>query len=299
MSSPWLKFYPTDWRADPALRMCSLAARGLWMEMLCIMHEAEPYGSLRVNGRPVTERQLSALAGGEVGDLLCELEDAGVFSRDDDGTVYSRRMQRDAEKAARDKANGKGGGNPSLKRGVNPPDKAQKPEARVQKIEGSDEPSSPEPAKAAPVASSPVVSELPCTSGEIFGVTEVDVAEWSAAFPAVDVPQQIAAMRAWLNANPTKRKTKRGARKFIVSWLDRRQNAGGTGASPRATAPPGRRMNAVEAYLSLKSEQRHEPAGRTIDHRNDERVFPDEPGLQALVGDLGAAMRWPDGSGHH
>lgn len=166
--------------------------------------------------------------------------------------------------------------------------------------DGADAPSSsPEPAKAAPVASSPVVSELPCTSGEIFGVTEADVAEWSAAFPAVDVPQQIAAMRAWLNANPTKRKTKRGARKFIVSWLDRRQNAGGTGASPRATAPPGRRMNAVEAYLSLKSEQRHEPAGRTIDHRDDERVFPDEPGLQALVGDLGAAMRWPDGSGHH
>jgi hypothetical protein len=132
MSGPWLKFYPTDWRADPALRMCSLAARGLWMEMLCIMHEATPYGSLRVNGRAVTDRQLAALAGGDVDGLLAELEDAGVFSREDDGTIFSRRMQRDAEKAAKDKANGKGGGNPSLKRGVNPPDKAQKPEARSQ-----------------------------------------------------------------------------------------------------------------------------------------------------------------------
>lgn len=133
MSTPWLKFYPTDWRADPALRMCSLAARGLWMEMLCIMHEASPYGSLRVNGRPVTERQLSSLAGGEVGDLLTELEDAGVFSREADGTIFSRRMQRDAEKTAKDKANGRKGGNPALIEGVNPPDngldKAQKPEA--------------------------------------------------------------------------------------------------------------------------------------------------------------------------
>lgn len=176
MSSPWLKFYPTDWRADPALRMCSLAARGLWMEMLCIMHEAEPYGSLRVNGRPVTEKQLSALAGGEVGDLLCELEDAGVFSRDDDGTVYSRRMQRDAEKAARDKANGKGGGNPSLKRGVNPPDKAQKPEARGHTdatASGAASPADPRDA-----LWSEGVSILKATTGKTDGAARAVIGRW-------------------------------------------------------------------------------------------------------------------------
>lgn len=139
MSAPWLKFYPSDWRADPALRMCSVGARGLWMEMLCIMHEAQPYGSLRVNSRPVSDRQLASLAGSsidEIAGLLAELEAAGVFSRDDDGVIVSRRMQRDYEKAEADKANGKRGGNPRLKQGVNPPekaeDKAQKPEARSQ-----------------------------------------------------------------------------------------------------------------------------------------------------------------------
>ena len=30
---PWLKFYPSDWRADIALRVCSIAARGLYFEM--------------------------------------------------------------------------------------------------------------------------------------------------------------------------------------------------------------------------------------------------------------------------
>ncbi|OCX17608.1 hypothetical protein QV13_12695 [Mesorhizobium hungaricum] len=136
MSGPWMKFYPSDWRADPALRMCSMAARGLWIEMLCVMHEAEPRGHLLVNGNPVTERQLAALAGvslKEAGALVGELEQAGVFSRDDNGTVYSRRMKCDEEKANQDKANGKRGGNPKLNRGVNPPDKAQKPEARNQK----------------------------------------------------------------------------------------------------------------------------------------------------------------------
>lgn len=139
MSAPWLKFYPSDWRADPALRMCSIGARGLWMEMLCIMHEAEPYGSLRVNGRPVSDRQMAGLAGAspaEVEPWLAELEGAGVFSRDEDGAIVSRRMMRDKAKAEADKDNGRRGGNPKLTKGVNPSvgegDKAQKPEARDQ-----------------------------------------------------------------------------------------------------------------------------------------------------------------------
>ena len=139
---PWLKFYPADWRADPALRMCSLAARGLWMEMLAIMHEASPRGSLLINGNTIRAKKLASLCGAtlhETKTLLAELEAAGVFSRTDDGTIFSRRMKRDDEKAERDKANGKEGGNPRLKVGVNPLDKAQRPEARSQNPESISE----------------------------------------------------------------------------------------------------------------------------------------------------------------
>jgi DNA-binding transcriptional MocR family regulator len=143
MIGPWIKFYPSDWRADPALRMCSMGARGLWMEMLCIMHEAKPQGSLLVNGKQISLRQLASLCGcdlSEVESHLSELESAGVFSREEDGTIYSRRLRRDIEKAIKNKENGKLGGNPNLKGaangGVNLPnnggDKAQKPEARDQ-----------------------------------------------------------------------------------------------------------------------------------------------------------------------
>lgn len=137
--NPWMKFYPSDWRADPALRSCNIAARGLWVEMLCIMHEATPYGSLLINGARIDKKRLATLAGiqeRECFALLLELEGFGVFSRDDDGTIYSRRMRRDAEKAIKDKTNGKLGGNPKVKVGVNPTVngevKAQKPEARDQ-----------------------------------------------------------------------------------------------------------------------------------------------------------------------
>jgi hypothetical protein len=162
MKQPWLKFFPSDWRADPALRMCSLAARGLWIEMLCLMHEARPHGSLLVNGKPVTAAQLANLVGGgvaEVEGFLAELEEAGVFSRDADGALYSRRMRRDEERAAVNRVNGRAGGNPSLKQGVNPAvkagDKAQKPESRLQ---------TPEPENSAALHHPPLEGEGRATS---------------------------------------------------------------------------------------------------------------------------------------
>lgn len=86
-----------------------------------------------------------------------------------------------------------------------------------------------------------------------------------------------------------------------ATWLNQDRWEDAPAAVPqRSVSPPqGRRMNAVEAYLSLKSEQSHEPASRTIDHRDVERVPADEPGLQALLGDLGAAMQRPFGSSNH
>lgn len=54
MKRPAFQFYPGDWQRDAALRSCSVPARGLLIEMICIMHDAEPYGHLRVNGKPIT-----------------------------------------------------------------------------------------------------------------------------------------------------------------------------------------------------------------------------------------------------
>lgn len=145
---PWFKFYPQDWRGDAKLRMCSIGARGLWAEMLCVMHEAEPYGYLLVGGKKVVARQMASLAGisqGECMKYLLELASAGVYSEDENKVIYSRRMVRDKAKAEKDRQNGKGGGNPRLKDkdkgGVNPQDngedKAQIPEARNQNPEPS------------------------------------------------------------------------------------------------------------------------------------------------------------------
>ena len=107
-SDPWFKFYPSDWRAEPSLRAVSMAARGLWIEMLCLMHEAEPRGHLLLNGRPVTDAQLAALAGVPVNtaqELLGELETSGTFSRTRAGVIYSRRMRTDTAVSAKQRKN--------------------------------------------------------------------------------------------------------------------------------------------------------------------------------------------------
>lgn len=99
----WSKFWWQDWQGDKCLRRCSIGARGLWMEMLCIAHECEPYGHLRLNGQPLNAADLADMIATvslkDVVRLLAELEGKGVFSRADDGTIYCRRMVRDGERS--------------------------------------------------------------------------------------------------------------------------------------------------------------------------------------------------------
>jgi hypothetical protein len=146
VKNPFLKFYTSDWRSDPRLKMCSMAARGLWVEMICLMHEASPYGHLLIAGQSPTEAQLAVLVGAspdEITALLGELESAGVFSRTRTRVIYSRKLTRMEKKAATARNNGRKGGNPTLGKkrdnstSDNPEDKGgdkpQIPESRVQR----------------------------------------------------------------------------------------------------------------------------------------------------------------------
>ncbi len=77
---------------------------------------------------------------------------------------------------------------------------------------------------------------IPLNDGSDHGITASAVAEWSSSFPAVNVLQQLRQMRAWLVAKPERKKTPRGVNAFIVSWLSRAQDKGG---SPRIDQQQG------------------------------------------------------------
>lgn len=118
MKRPAFQFYPADWRKDTALQGCSLLARGLWHEMLCLMHECDPYGHLAVNGKPMKPAQIARLVGiseKEYKRVLAELLDAGVPSVTDDDCVFSRRMVRDEQIRNARAAGGKAGSEHGIK----------------------------------------------------------------------------------------------------------------------------------------------------------------------------------------
>jgi hypothetical protein len=63
------------------------------------------------------------------------------------------------------------------------------------------------------------------------GITDADRQEWAAAFPGAVLDQELAKATAWLKANPSKA-GKRNWRAFLVRWLSRCQDKGGTNREP-------------------------------------------------------------------
>lgn len=79
MKRPSFQFYPADWRNNAKLRRCSEAARGAWMDVLCLMHDSDEYGVLRW---PLSD---IARATGLPIKLLKELADREVLKGSDKG----------------------------------------------------------------------------------------------------------------------------------------------------------------------------------------------------------------------
>jgi hypothetical protein len=78
------------------------------------------------------------------------------------------------------------------------------------------------------------------------GITDADRQEWRLAYPACDLAAELAKAGSWLKANPT-RAHKSNWRRFVVSWLTRSQDKGGTnrtpGVRPDERAPPQPQAN--------------------------------------------------------
>ena len=98
--APSFQYYPDDWRAD-AVSGCSLAARGLWHEMMNMMHGTERYGYLVANRQPIPDATIARYCGCSLAEyhvLLGELDSAGVPRRTQEGIIFCSRMVKDQKK---------------------------------------------------------------------------------------------------------------------------------------------------------------------------------------------------------
>lgn len=140
---PFIKFYPSDWLSEETLRLVPLAARGLWIDLLCLMAKSERRGYLTLKGGDKggvnpgvvfsvnpTLAQIALLVGSteaEIGPLIEALKQAGTCSVEaETGILFCRRMVRDTESYHQAVAHGSMGGNPRLRKRVvkgrvNPP----------------------------------------------------------------------------------------------------------------------------------------------------------------------------------
>jgi hypothetical protein len=219
----WFKFFPSDWRGDEGLQMCSLAARGLWTELLCVAHKE--HGYVLINGRVPKVEEVAKLVrstADEVANLMQELILYGVCESQD-GVIHSRRMVRDAKVRKANKRNGKRGGNPTLLRGrlsggltdgltedqrSGVKAQIQKPDTRSQK----------DPTTAV------VIGTYPTRGGRIWNLTQAQVNDWRETYPKVDVPGECKKAKAWLLADGQRLKTRQGMPRFLVGWLNRATN---------------------------------------------------------------------------
>jgi hypothetical protein len=109
-------FYTGDWMKDPELRFCSIFARGMLIDLLCLMFEAKRPGELsRPDGSPRSDEEIvDSVAGStraEKLEALGELLVSGALKRDaETGVVYSSRLRRLFEETAAKKRAGKIGG---------------------------------------------------------------------------------------------------------------------------------------------------------------------------------------------
>lgn len=94
---PFMQFYVADWTADAALSICSPATRGVWIDLLCAMHQLGRSGKL--SGTRDQLARLGRCSTAELSQALTELQTsraAEVTERNGVVTVTNRRMARDA-----------------------------------------------------------------------------------------------------------------------------------------------------------------------------------------------------------
>lgn len=98
--SPGFWFYPQDYERD--MQILSLESQGLWSRMLCWMHfNVNNRGFLELaTGEPMNEHDIAAKVGkalAQVTTCLSEMKRHGVYSVDERGCIWNRRMVKDTK----------------------------------------------------------------------------------------------------------------------------------------------------------------------------------------------------------
>jgi hypothetical protein len=222
MKLPAIQFYPADWRKDPGVQSLDYFDRGVWFEILCLMHESTERGKLMLNGAAMPDEALARVLGLDnqiLTKTLTTLLEYGVASRDQEtGALICRRMVKDEKlRQVRTEA-GKKGGNPAL---VN-----QNPTTQVKQIPttGVNQISTPSSSSSSSSSSSATAIEEKACAGKPRSPSKVKLCDDDhlkdlqsrEVYSRLDVRRVYGKMASWCEAHG-----KQPTRGRLINWLNR------------------------------------------------------------------------------
>jgi hypothetical protein len=125
-NQPYIPLYVRDWLTSNKLKMCSLSAQGLMINLMCIMHKEDQYGTLllKQNFKHHSDiclnfasylARLLPFSQEEIAPALYELINEKVIYMDDD-SIYCNRMIEDARLSTARASSGSKGGKSTTKK---------------------------------------------------------------------------------------------------------------------------------------------------------------------------------------
>jgi uncharacterized protein YdaU (DUF1376 family) len=276
---PYFKLFPAETLADERFAGWTLEERGAWLSLL--LH-AWVNGSIPADEASIARiLHVDAVA---MRSLWVGIADRFIPHPDALGRLTSRRLELEREDAT---AKSRAGVKAAKSRWKKTHATAMRPQCDRNAVAMPTEQSRAEqststetPALLAPL---PVVAVLPCVGKgpKTYGVTTAQVDGWAKDFPGVDVPAEVRKARAWLEANPRKRKTATGIPAFLVGWFSRQQN------DPRNRRPEDPYDAAMR---KLRDDAEAEVAGAGLGSRGHARPDPAPQAAQRSLPEAPAAV---------
>lgn len=233
--SPAFQFYPRDFMSDANVLLMSSADRGdyIWLLSICWL---EGY-------IPADDEALARLCGHQE---RCStlVKNCFIPDKKDSSHLLHSRLEKERKKqrewaikssrAGRASANAKkmrtltrNGGSQMVEPNCNGGSTVVQPKANIAFAFASafanKETTCPEKREAVSRGPAEMTPKLPLEDGTEYAVPEEIRRGWLKAYPGLLVDQELERMRAWLQANPQKRKTARGILRFCNAWLSRAQ----------------------------------------------------------------------------
>ena len=119
----------------------------------------------------------------------------------------------------------------------------------------------------APVQEDVVISLL-LNDKSLYPITFQQVNHWKELYPLVDIMQELRKMVGWIEANPKRRKTKRGILNFINSWLSKTQDKGGKNGYGTNIGNSIKDDKEIQTEWNREIEQRKENGTFNIDEKD-------------------------------